>query len=302
MINLVDEIRECFASICANDKARKIQCLPDDYQAYAVRLQEGYGVAIETFDDSDVSEKFNSCKFYTRELRIEGEFRNYLILSSVFEEYRYEFASICAEFVDPGQNGLKRKELLNNPHEWWYKWKELIGNTSCEQRVYDVIGEMLVLAAKLDSAHQAQWASMKAGSHDIECLDESCEVKSTIKRYGATVTISGQHQLLHEKPLWLYFIRMEESLEGVSINDVKVTLLEKGYDEGKLESELEKIGFEHGAIIRTKKYKVLEKRKYLVDENFPKITADSFKDNKFPSSIIHIEYTVDLDGIEYTTW
>ena len=34
---------------------------------------------------------------------------------------------------------------------------------------------------------------------------------------------------------------------------------------------IEKQGFERGANIRNKKYKVLEKRKYEVDDSFPKI-------------------------------
>ena len=86
------------------------------------------------------------------------------------------------------------------------------------------------------------------------------------------------------------------------INDMKEKLISKGYDPGKLEMELEKQGFERGANIRNKKYKILEKRKYEVDDSFPKIISESFKGDKFPDSVIHIEYTVDLDGLEYTTW
>ena len=75
---------------------------------------------------------------------------------------------------------------------------------------------------------------------------------------------------------------MEESLEGVSINDVKAILVSKGYDENKLEIELERQGFEKGTSIRNKKYKVLEKRKYEVNDSFPKIVQESFKDDKYP--------------------
>ena len=95
---------------------------------------------------------------------------------------------------------------------------------------------------------------------------------------------------------------MEESLEGVSINEMKDILVEAGYDAGKLEIELERQGFERGASIRNKKYKVLEKRKYEVDDSFPRITKETFKGDRYPDAITHIEYTVDLDGIGYTTW
>ena len=300
-MRVIDEIRESFASIKTSG-AREIAQLPEAYSGYVIRTPDGYGVAVEADEKLEVSEKFNSCKFHTCQLGIDGVTKNYLVLSSSFEEYRYEFASLCAEFVEPGENGKNRSSLLSDPYGWWNKWKELIGNTSRDQRVYNVIAEMLVLLRKISEDSSTEWAATRSGSHDIECADESCEVKSTIKRYGATVTISGQHQLEHEKRLWLYFCRLEESLEGVSINDMKEKLIAKGYDPGKLELELEKQGFERGANIRNKKYKILEKRKYEVDDSFPKIISESFKGDKFPDSVIHIEYTVDLDGLEYTTW
>ena len=106
------------------------------------------------------------------------------------------------------------------------------------------------LVEKYRDDKTTEWAATRSGSHDIECTTESVEVKSTIKRYGATITISGQHQLEHVKPLWLYFCRMEESLEGFSINDAKDILVANGYDENKLEIELERQGFEKGANIR----------------------------------------------------
>ena len=73
-------------------------------------------------------------------------------------------------------------------------------------------------------------------------------------------------------------------------------------EEGKLELEIERQGFERGANIRNKKYKLLEKRKYEVDDSFPQITQASFKGEKYPDAITHIEYTINLDGITYTSW
>lgn len=300
-MRVIDEIREGFASIKTNG-VRDISMLPIEYKAYVLRTPDGYGVAIEADRDLIISEKFNSCRFHTGFISIDGESKNYLILDSMFEEFRYEFASLCAEFVEPGESGDNRKSLLADPYGWWEKWRELVGNTSHEQRAYNVIAEMMVLLKKREEDSSTEWAATKGSSHDIECADESCEVKSTIKRYGATVTISGQHQLEHVKRLWLYFCRLEESLEGVSINDMKEKLILDGYDEGKLELELEKQGFEKGSNIRNKKYKVLEKRKYEVNDSFPKIVKESFRGDKFPDSIVHIEYTIDLDAIEYTTW
>lgn len=301
-MEIIKEIRQYFASL-PTPGAMKLSSLPKEYPAFVIRIADGYGIAIEADDNLEVSEKFNSCRFHTGKIAIQGETpQNYLILRSAFEEYRYEFASLCAEFADPGENGSRRKAMLKDPYTWWTRWKELVGNTDSEQKVYNVIAEMMVLDHKFSHDKTAEWAATRMSSHDIECKEESCEVKSTVKRYGAEITISGQHQLNYIKRLYLYFCRLEESLEGVSINDMKAILTSHGYDGGKLEIELERQGFERGANVRNKRYKVLEKRLYKVDDSFPRITHESFKDNKYPSMITHIEYTVDLDGLEYSTW
>ena len=75
-----------------------------------------------------------------------------------------------------------------------------------------------------------------------------------------------------------------------------------GFDKNSIESQLTISGFENGRSIRNKKYRIIEKRKYKINDNFPKITNESFKDNKFPKSIVKINYTIDLDGIEYQAW
>lgn len=300
-MNTDEEIREYFAAIPFNGTI-SIESLPKEYEAFVVKTSEGYGVAIPTDEQQEISEKFNSVRLKTIKLSINGEDRNYLYLTSAFEEFRYEFASICAEFVDPGKEGSNRKGILKDPYGWWTKWKNLLGNSIREIPAYSVIGEMLALDCIYKQDHSAEWASNRLSSHDIECSNESYEVKSTLKKYGSSITVSGQHQLINKKRLLLLFCRLEESQEGISINDAKDSLVTQGYSEFKIEKELERLGYEKGATIRNKKYKVLEKRKYEVDDDFPKIVKESFKGDKFPLGITHITYTIDLDGIKYTTW
>lgn len=300
-MTILEEIREGFASMTSYG-AMAVNTLPDVYKAYIIRIPDGYGVAIPVDAGMTVAESFNSCKFRTGLVAIDGTPSNYLMLISAFEEYRYEFASLCAELLSPGEDGKDRKALLTYPLDWWKRWKELVGNGIKEREIYFIIAELRVLEHKFKSDTTAEWTATRMGSHDIECANVSCEVKSTCKRYGAEITIAGQHQLLHNKPLDLYFLRMEESIEGVSVNDMKRRLIQLGYDPGKLETELQHQGLEHGASIRDKKYKILEKRRYVVDETFPCITRESFKDNHLPTGITQIVYTVDLDAVNYTAW
>lgn len=187
--------------------------------------------------------------------------------------------------LSPGINGSDRKDLLDNPIGWWEKWKELLGNSIYEKKPYSIIAEMLVLNELYKTDKSAKWTGVLGATHDIETDGSSYEVKSTIKRYGATVTISSQYQLDSTKKLQLYFCRLEKSKSGISINDLVNSLVLNGYDSEKLEKQLHKLGYEYGTNVREEKYKILEKRKYNVDDKFPKITNLSFKNDKFPESV-----------------
>ena len=299
-MEILEEIREYFAS--TQNGARDIKSLFPEYPAMVIRSNEGYGVAVIFDDERDISEKFANSNLYTQILAIGGEEKKYLILRCALDSLRYEFATVCAQFVEPGIDGIDRKNLLTDPLAWWKQWRELLGNAISQRQPYSVIAEMIVLDELYVHDNTIEWSAVNAGSHDIEGNQESYEVKSTIKRYGATITIAGQHQLQSLKRLQLYFCRLEQSKMGVSINDMKNKLVSDGYDKEKIEQQLYQLGYEYGSSVREEKYKVLEKRKYEVDDKFPKITKSSFKNDHIPESVIQITYTIDLDGLEYTVW
>ncbi len=298
MMDILEEIRECFASVV--NGARSIKTLPNEYPAIVIRSSDGYGVAVIYNDEKDVYEKFANSILYTQNLTIDGVENRYLILKCTLDSLRYEFATLCAQFVDPGQNGVDRINLLQSPLNWWEQWKELLGNTISNQRVYSIIAEMLVLYDLFKKDKSIEWSSINLGSHDIESDSCAYEVKSTLKKYDSTITINSQYQLNNNKLLELYFCRLEKSKLGISINDIYYKLIQCGYSKEKLDKQLYHLGYEKGTSIRDEKYKVLEKRKYKVDNKFPKIVESSFKGNRIPDSVIHIIYTIDLEGLDYT--
>lgn len=299
-MNILDEIREYFAS--TKRGVREIENVPKQFPALVIRMNGEYGVAVPFDKEIDIYEKFANARLYSKEIYIDGIIRKYLILSCFIENVRNEFATLCVQFIQPGENGEDRSRLLKNPIEWWKHWKELLGNFIYDKKAYNIIAEMLVLEHLYKMNKNVEWSASNSGSHDIESDNESFEVKSTIKRYGSIITITGQHQLFSKKELYLYFCRFEESNIGLSVNDMKIKLINLGYDEAKLEMQLLKQGYELGSSIRDIKYKVLEKRKYFVGDNFPKITKDSFKEGMFPKSVVQITYSLDLGGINYADW
>ena len=299
-MSTLDELQRFFASL--TNGAAPLASLPAEYPAFAIRTLDGYGVAIEWDSDKPVSEYFSSAHLVSHKTVVGGYAKNLLMLVSSREEFRNEFATVCAQFVDPGKDGIERKSLLQDPIIWWQTWKNLLGNASLDKTPYSVLGEMLVLKHVLSFDPTATWTASQAGTHDIESESHSYEVKSTIRRYGALLTISSQFQLLTPKPLDLYFVRVEESPAGVSINDIAGELTSMGYDENLLEKQLSRAHFDKGSSYRDKKYSILEKRVYKVDENFPRITPQSFKGDVVPKGVVEITYTVDLDGVPFQNW
>lgn len=295
-MTLLNEIRECFAAVKAGAR-RKLSSLSADFPAWVIRNEKDFGVAIE-YDGPIIKERFSNCKIQSKQLSYAGITRQYLVLMCSQEKLRYEFASVCAQFVDPGEKGIERNRILTNPMEWWEHWRSLMGNTVVDHQVYSVIAEMLILNHLFKTDKSVEWTATKAGSKDIENANESFEVKSTIVRYGSLITIAGQFQLQQTKPLHLFFCRMEISPTGYSIDDAKDLLVKNGYDKNKIETELEHLGFEEGTNDRKKKYKVLEIKKYNVDKDFPKITLDSFVNKQMPTAVVQFSYTIDLDAVK----
>lgn len=300
MKTILDELRQFFASQMKG--AVLLTTLPDDYPAYAIRLPEGFGVAVLWDGEATVSEHFANAHFGSKAMLLAGEEKKFLLLTSYREELRNEFACVCAQFVDPGLDGADRKALLGNPLSWWKDWKTLLGNVISDKAPYSIMCELLALEHVRTFDPEAEWTATKSGTHDIESPTHGYEVKSTIRRYGADVTISGQFQLLAPKPLDLYFCRVEESPSGISINDMVGRLVASGYDEGLLEHQLATQGYEQGASSRDKAYSILERRMYHVDDSFPKITENSFKGDVFPHGVKQITYTVDLETVEHLPW
>ena len=294
MENLILEIRTHFASHLQG--LRAINSLDEGYKAYTFRQGVEYGVAIAMASTKDLYEE--SAQITIKTMNILDT--KYIVLACCDEEFRNNFAKFGAYFVSPGENGKNRAALMKSPFDWWKGWIGMLGNKVSAKKSYDTIAEMMALEEIFRINPTSTWTAAQAGTHDIESSDASYEIKSTVKKNETTVTISSRFQLESVQPLQLWFYRMEASEQGVSINDMKAKLVAAGYDENLLEKQLEERGFMPGNSIRDKKFIMLEKRKFNVDDDFPKIVESSFKNDVYPKNIIKILYTIDLEGIDYT--
>lgn len=299
-MDLSSEIVQYFAESKKNN-AIQLTKLDEMFPAWVVRFDDWYGVGIPFIEDMLISEKFFNVRLISRKLIIGNKEQTLLLLTSTVEALRIEFASICAQFVYPGVNGIERLSIVEDPVSWWKRWRELLGNSVVDKPVYSILGEMLALEQISGIEDFPKWSALTQSTHDIEADNCSYEVKSTINRYDAKVTINSQYQLSipRDKRLKLIFCRFEMSPIGISISDMVQRLVVKGYEREQLEKGLEKYNLEKGCSARLEKYKLLEMRMYNVDAAFPIITSESFKDSKIPEGISQLTYTVELTGLGY---
>lgn len=266
--------------------------------SWVIKVNDANGVAIEVSKNIEVNEKFSKMNFFTKNYSIEGNEIRLLAITSDVNHLRNEFAKICRDFVELGPNNKTRDMLTTEPLKWWLHMKELLGNANRNIPVYSVIAEMMCFNYLLDHSEEVEWYGPLRGSIDLISTDGYYEVKSTINRYKSIVQISGQYQLLRDKPQQLLFCRLEKSLHGISINELSDKLIQKGINPEYIEERLETLGIQKGSSARKESYKLIECLSYKVDLNFPRITPESFKDNQIPKHIEQISYSIDLTGLD----
>ena len=272
-----------------------------NYPAWTVRFIDSYGVAIPYNGTEEINESFASAKIRSMTIKFrEGDTRRAIVLTTNARDIRDPFATFCAGLVDPGDNGKQRTLIEKSPILWWKEWKELLGNKSIDERIYDVLGELCVLKYAIQNGEDAEWNGPEGASYDIETESRFIEVKSSINREKREVTISNQFQLFPEgKPLDLVLCRFEPVVfSGICIDSVLNDFNHMGYNTELLNNKLEICGFERGMSARKKNFILHEMLLYKVDDTFPRITPDLFVDGVMPKGITKITYTIDLSGLK----
>lgn len=272
----------------------------EEYLAWTLSDDDGYGVVIIYNGDDQINESFSSVRLISKELLFEdGKVKNALILRSKNQRIKDSFSNLCSAFVSPGEEGNNREKIINSPIDWWKEWKELLGNKDIDEKVYDILGELCAFKYALQTRHDSNWNGPDGATYDIETQEGFIEVKSTVRRYRKEIDISSQFQLFPpDKPLDLILCVFEPTnVSGCSIDGILNEISNTGYDTEILNQKLEKKGFEKGKSIRKKSFILHEMLLYTIDESFPRITPSSFLDGVFPEGITKITYTVDLSGL-----
>lgn len=273
------------------------------YQAWSVKFEDSYGVAIPIDDDVVLNESFAGARIKTMIIHISSEItQNAIVLLSNSQSIAIPFSTLCEALINPGENGELRQMITSSPLAWWKEWKELLGNRNIDERIYDVLGELCVFKYVIEHGEEAEWNGPDGASYDIETINRFLEVKSSISRGKREVTISSQFQLFPpDKPLAMVFCCFEPVvMSGISIDSLLDEFQAMGYNTNLLNQKLEKLGFEKGMSARKKRFLIHEILLYKVDQDFPTVTPSSFIGGVLPAGITKISYTVDLSGLTPT--
>lgn len=187
------------------------------------------------------------------------------------------------------------------------QWRELFereqGVLPDKTTLIGVFGELCILRELLNSNPTAikLWAGPTGGRYDFYSGSIALEVKSSIQRHRRIVVIHGHDQL--EAPtggqLYVAVQKLEEvPYAGESLEDLVNNLIQMGCDRVKLWTMLANLQLSPDVVRSCTeiRFKMLERRIYLVDNRFPRITSASFEGGMLPERVLAITYEIDLSS------
>ena len=251
------------------------------------------GVFIELNSDQ-FTDRLNEIMITTEIFECDGVLRKGSLIRTISHEKKSisvlsYMAVDLIECVDHGEVDLE---------EWSEKWRSTVGDTISHKTVYDVLGEMIVLAQLKKDGLEPEWAGPYGGRHDISCSTSEYEIKSTISsKMISEVTISSGRQLdpTPGKTLFLVPCMFEEKEYGAwSIDILYNKLLNLGFSKETLDESLMKLGV-NTTPIRNRRFDLIANISlYEVNSDFPRLSSESFVGGHYPDHIVDVSYTISL--------
>lgn len=280
---------KCFKNIGINKKIK----LPHIENVIIVRLVNMIGIAIEYDRKENYYEEFNKIVLKTTFLNDGKKYLCLLIDKHIC--YLESFTLICNDFIEEMTGN---EAVLLNPLLWVDKWKELLGNKLVDKKMYELLGELISYYYCKKNDFAATWNINKASTHDIETENNNFEIKSSIIKKNTIVHINSKFQLaVFQKPTYLFFLRFENSLDGISINDV-INKFDKK-EKNNILCSLNKAGYKLENHSFNEKYKLLEMRKYRIDSDFPILKTDDIHNDKLKQHLLNFNYEISLDSLKF---
>jgi len=231
---------------------------------------------------------------------IKGKNKLFLELLCTVPELNQTFTDVVkniCERIEQGQGPLQSvKESID-------EFRELLKQVSLkitDDEVLGLLGELLQLEVfeknNIDAVEN--WTGPDRKRHDFIFEGVSVEVKTSQRTGSPVIKIHGLDQLLEpdEGKLLLGYFRVEAVPEGGVSIPALVDKLKSRTSFIALKEKLKLYGYSDDSRHLWEKYRwnLLEKKYYIVDESFPKLTKIELGGEPLPG-ISEIQYSVNLD-------
>lgn len=212
------------------------------------------------------------------------------------------FHSLAQEIIDSLNDGEGKPDEV--ALSVLASWRELLdrpaGGPLSREKLGGLFAELCFLESITDGLPDmlAAWTGPIPQRHDFSFESGAVEVKASLSSQKADVQISGIEQLVPPEGgrLFLLHMRLEEAEGAISVPDKVDAIVRNGVDRKVLLALLGKLGYylEHQEEYRRRCFRVIEIRRYRVEEGFPRLTKGSFLGGTPPKGVESISYSVNL--------
>ena len=219
--------------------------------------------------------------------------------TSLNEPFTY-LISLIIKNIDYGLSPtLATKEAI----EKFQKLFKSFGKLPPENQIVGLLGELFFVdqILKIKNDYWKGWIKPEK-TIDYTYSEIDVEIKSSSYSGEDKITINRLNQLqyIKNRSRYLYYSSFIINPEGeLSVPDLVDNILSQIDDKDGFREKLSKTKYKFGdkSLWLEKRYSHLETIVFKVDENFPRINSDSFKDNKIPDGITNIKYDLALNTI-----
>ncbi|WP_156296457.1 PD-(D/E)XK motif protein [Mycobacterium paragordonae] len=216
------------------------------------------------------------------------------------------FSTVCDEMLEqceriPENPGLAVTTVLE-------RWRDLLGPASRrllgEQELKGLLAELHVLedlAAVAPDRALLLWTGPNRARHDFTGLLAACEVKASSLADEVKIHVNGLNQLAAppSSRLYLSVERFERvPMGGDSVPDVIDRLVENGIARHSILQGISKIGVQPADLsaYAQVRFKSQERRIYLVNQHFPRLTPDLLVGTTAADRVSNVEYVLNLSA------
>lgn len=244
-----------------------------------------------------------SLSMQTTELAVDGVQRPFVILRCIDPKLHHQFGLLTDDVLDAiTQAPQGASQAVSATLD---RWRNLFesgrGSLLGAQQLAGIMAELSVLEelVKSHGPHAlSAWQGPNGNRHDFVFSDCVIEVKATTNHNNMVVTIHGGRQLAapDQGDLYLRAFQLERTPNGISVPDKVKEVIALGVSRLDLLTVLSGANYSDAdsSAYEQLRYSTLSENSYLVDANFPRITADTLLPVGTIERLSNISYSVDL--------